>query len=198
MTYPITSVSTTPIFQASPPGNPKIEGAAPQDPARDLMDLNIVYIGQVQQMLNNQMRDQDSRNATVNDILKVVTTLKEIELDGQKSIDPDVFSQQIALDPNSPAAARKPGEYPIASKSLWEVLVAYDICKVGDARPVTPAQLKLLIDKAENTNNAISTMSQAKAIVLNRFVSSRDQAFSLNANLLRQLMEMLLSIVKQM
>ena len=210
MTYSVTSVSTTPAFQAIPPVNAKIEDAAPPQPVRDLMDMNGVYIGQIQQMLNNEMTEQASRNATINDIFTVVAALKEIEQDGQKSIDPAVFNKLIALDPHSPAAANTPGEDPIASRSLWDVLLAYDIreerevnaqgevIKEADVKPVTVAQLKLLIDKAENRNTSISSMSQIKAIGLNRFVSSRDQAFSLNANLLRQLMEMLQSIIKQM
>ncbi|HEY4072077.1 MAG TPA: hypothetical protein VGM52_03140 [Herbaspirillum sp.] len=190
--------AVTPVFHNIAPASAKIEDADIPRPERDLMKMEEEYIVQVLKMLNNRIADQASRSATMNDILKVVSALKEIELEGKKTIDPAVFNKQIALDQHSPAAASKPGEDPIASKSLWDVLLAYDICEEGAAKPVTIAQLKLLIDKAESSNESISSMSQVRAIELNRFVSSRDQAFSLNANLLRQLMEMMQAIIKQM
>lgn len=165
---------------------------------RDLMDLNVEIAGQIAKQVNELMTEQQRRKATINDIYTAVSALKYIDQEGAETIDPSAFSKEIALDPHSPLGDAGAGKPPIAKKGLWDVLLAYNLCEPGEAKPINSAQLKNLIDKLENKNDSISTFSQDRAIELNRFVTSRDQTFSLNSNLLSQLMELLKSIVKQM
>ncbi|MDB5992289.1 MAG: hypothetical protein JWQ10_3692 [Herbaspirillum sp.] len=164
---------------------------------RDLMDLNGALAGQIAKQVVELMTEQESRRANMNDIFSVVSALKTIDQEGAETINPSAFNKEIGLDPHSPLSDAGAGKPPISKKGIWDVLLAYKLCEPGEAKPTNSAQLKNLIDKLENKNNSISTFSQDRALELNRFITSRDQAFSLNSNLLSQLMELLKSIIKQ-
>lgn len=200
MTLSITS--TAPTAPNTPPhavvaNNTKINYPG-KSLEREIMDLNAEIAGLIAQQVKELTMEQNQRKATIGDIFGAISALKYIDQEGAETIDPSAFNKEIALDPHSPLNDAGVGQPPIAKKGLWDVLLAYKLCEPGDAKPINFAQLKNLIDKLENKNGSLGTFAQDKAIELNRFVTGRDQTFSLNSNLLSQLMELLKSIVKQM
>src|SRR6202047_1779248 len=77
--------------------------ATEKNPERDVINMNIAYVGQVDQMVNGMLDDQESRRATIEDLFAVTSALKYIDQEGGETLNPDALNRLINLDLNSPA-----------------------------------------------------------------------------------------------
>jgi hypothetical protein len=173
-------------------------GDSALQPEQDTIKLNQEYVALLLQVWGDMQKDQEGRTATMKELSQVVAALRKLERDSGDAIDSAMYDQQIELDPRSPAAKRQVGDATIKTMSLWQLLLIYDLRQPDDAKPASRAALNTLIDLAEDRNVSMGSLAQSRQIDLNRVLSSREQAFLMNGNLIRQLMSILMSICKLM
>ncbi|MDB5774978.1 MAG: hypothetical protein JWP38_1111 [Herbaspirillum sp.] len=165
-------------------------------PERDIMELNGRYVDTIESILKGLTADHTEKIATMNDLKNLSVLLKEFLGAGSEAVDPKLFDKTMVLDEHSPAAAGATDSPP--TMSVWGVLRAYKLCDAGDKKPETTKALEILVEKVDTRASAINSMSELRMLEINRFVSSRNQAFSMNANLLSEFMNLLRSIIRQM
>jgi hypothetical protein len=167
----------------------------PLSPEQDAIRLNREFAELLQRMWRFLAEEQESRAGTMDEFLKALNALKEINVTTGKDISADLYDVEIVLDSRSPASA---GNKSMHTMKLWDLMITYGLCKEGDVKPSNHEALQVMIDHVDDRNTSISSIAQTAAIELKRIVNNRDQSMLMNGNIVTQLAKSLMAIIKLM